>query len=84
MIRLVNLESIVFVILNKISVRSNFYFVDMSSLNFFITQSLSLKQGSAQKKIWSEPGTHIFEIRVGSTRNPGTHGLLGSGHADPW
>ena len=29
-------------------------------------------------------GTHIFEIRVGSTRNPGTHGFLGSAHADPW
>ena len=30
-----------------------------------------------------EPGTHIFEIRVGSTRIPGTHGFLGSAHADP-
>ena len=29
-------------------------------------------------------GTYIFEIRVGSTRNPGTHGFLGSEHADPW
>ena len=28
-------------------------------------------------------GTHIFQIRVGSTRNPGTHGFLGSAHADP-
>ena len=39
---------------------------------------------SAQFAWNPEPtGTHIFKTRVGSTRNPGTHGFLGSAHTDP-
>ena len=30
-----------------------------------------------------DPGTHIFEIKEGSTRNPGAHGFLGYANADP-
>ena len=60
--------------------------IQVGSLFGFLPGTRNPPEPTLAQFAWNpEPtGTHIFEIRVGSTRNPGTHGFLGSAHADPW